>query len=89
MNCCSKFVDAVPTRPTRLFDLGKWFAPGAALLLIPKCPLCIVAYVAAVSGVGLSFTAAQNLRFALIAASITALAYLAIRSPLSKRRRLS
>ena len=78
-----------PARFKRLFDLAKWFAPGAALLLIPKCPLCIVAYVAAFSGVGLSLSAAHNLRLGLIAASVTAIAYLVIRSLLARRQRIN
>jgi len=89
MNCCSKFINTRPSRSKRLFDLGKWFAPGAALLLIPKCPLCIVAYVAAVTGVGLSLSTAHNLRLALIAASIAAIAFLVIRSLLGRSQRIN
>lgn len=80
MDCCSNFTRTEPTRYKRLIGLGKWFAPGAALLLIPKCPLCVMAYFAAFTGVGLSFSAAHNLRLTLIAVSVTAIAYLTIRS---------
>lgn len=85
MSCCGNFTNTGPTRYKRLFDLGKWLAPSAALLLIPKCPLCIMAYVAAITGAGLSFSAAHNLRLILIAVSVIAIAYLVIRSLLARR----
>lgn len=65
--------------------IGKWVAPGAALLLIPKCPLCIVGYFAAVTGIGLSFSTAQYLRSTLIAASFAGAAYLIGRMILARR----
>jgi hypothetical protein len=58
---------------------AKWLLPSALLLFIPKCPLCIVAYVAMFSGIGLSISTATNLRIALIAISSAALVYLASR----------
>ena len=73
VSCCQ------PHSLRKGFTIGKWVAPGAALLLIPKCPLCVVAYVAAVTGMGLSFSAAHNLRLGLIAVSLAAIAYLLIR----------
>lgn len=60
-------------------SISKWGAPGAALLLIPKCPLCIVAYVAAVTGLGISFSTAQYLRYTLVTAVLSAVAYVAVR----------
>ena len=51
--------------------------PGGALLLIPKCPLCIAAYIAAFSGLGVSVTAAAGIRYALITACVLAIGYFA------------
>ena len=60
--------------------VGKWVAPGAALVLIPKCPLCIVGYFAAVTGVGLSISTAQYLRVTLIVAIFVGAACLGLRT---------
>lgn len=79
MNCCK------PQTLRRGFAIGKWVAPSAALLLIPKCPLCIVGYVAAATGIGLSFSLAWYLRSALIAASLAGVVYLFARTILVRR----
>lgn len=43
-----------------------WALPTIALALIPKCPMCIVAYLAIGGGLGVSFTTAAHLRTALV-----------------------
>ena len=83
--CCGQDPTAVPGTFRRLCHLGKWFAPGAVLLLIPKCPLCIVAYAAMFGGIGLSVSAASDLRIFLIGASLAILTYLAVRTLLKAR----
>ena len=49
--------------------------PGAALLVIPKCPLCIVAYVTAFTGLGLSVGTASDMRTALIILCLAAILF--------------
>jgi len=66
-------------RGRRCAGAVSWFLPGAALALMPKCPMCLAAYVAMVSGVALPFSTASLLRFTLIAACVSSLAYLAFR----------
>lgn len=57
----------------RLGSFAGSILPGAVLMLIPKCPVCIIAYVTLISGVGLSIPAAANLRTALIVVSAVCL----------------
>jgi len=56
-----------------------WVIPGALLALLPKCPLCLAAYVALGTGFTMSFSSAHMLMRALTALSIGTLALLAIR----------
>ena len=75
----------------RFAALLRWAIPGALLALVPKCPLCVAAYVAVATGWGISFTAATVLRSSLIAIAWISLAYLVARlieRRLMRRRRI-
>lgn len=75
-NCCR----AEPKGSARrLGSFVSWVLPAAVLVLVPKCPLCIVAYVAIVTGIGLSVSTAESLRILLFAACVGPLAYLVAR----------
>jgi len=50
-----------------------WAIPSAILALMPKCPVCVAAYVALWTGLGLSLTTATYLRWAMIIVCIAAL----------------
>jgi hypothetical protein len=76
--CCVARSDVRPGMFGRIFQFAKWFTPGAVLILIPKCPLCIIAYIAAFTGIGLSVPAASGLRTLLISASVAGLAYIVL-----------
>jgi hypothetical protein len=69
-----------PRSVRRWFRSAEWAFPSAILLLLPKCPLCIVAYVAIVTGVGISATTAALLKEVLAIVCVTSLAYLVLRS---------
>jgi hypothetical protein len=56
-----------------------WFVPVLTLVLMPKCPLCLAAWFTLLTGVALPPSAAAGLRVTLIAASLVALAVLAVR----------
>lgn len=54
--------------------------PGILLMLIPKCPICLAAWIAFGTGIGISFTVAAWLRWGLIAIGIISLCYLIFKS---------
>jgi len=59
--------------------IGRWIVPIATLALMPKCPVCLAAYLALVSGIGISVTSAAYLRTSLLALSATTLLYLSLK----------
>jgi hypothetical protein len=60
----------------RIVELAGWLIPGTLLAFFPKCPLCVAGYVALATGLGISFTAAAYLRWALLAACLASLAFM-------------
>jgi hypothetical protein len=62
----------------RCLDTASWLVPGAILALTPKCPVCLAAYLAVWTGVGLSFRAAANLQLSLLILCVVALLCLAV-----------
>ena len=59
--------------------LFSWIAPGAVLTLMPKCPVCLAAYIALGTGIGVSVPVAENLRLAALVLSSAVLVALVIR----------
>ena len=72
---------AAPTGWRRgIAALIQWAIPITTLALVPKCPMCVAAYVVLFTGIGLSLSAATAVRWALIALSVAAIAYLLFRA---------
>ena len=61
----------------RCVDVFGWIIPGAILALLPKCPMCLAAYIALWSGIGLSFSAATHLRVSLLMLSVELILFMA------------
>jgi len=60
-------------------------ASTALMVLVPKCPMCIVAYIALVTGVGVSVSTAEYLRIGMMTLCVLALTYVAAKLFLKTR----
>lgn len=57
----------------------QWLFPATILVLMPKCPLCVVAYVALFTGVGIGVSTARSIQIGMVVLCFASLAYLALR----------
>jgi len=64
-----------------LLSLGVW-------VFMPKCPVCLAAYVALWTGLGLSFGAATYVRWLLLAVSGVLLGWIAARRAFAIRQKV-
>ena len=71
-------------RPASLWRRGAelvgWIVPSTALVLMPKCPVCVAMYLALFTGMGFSVTSASDLRTGVIILCIFALLCLTVKS---------
>jgi hypothetical protein len=78
-SCCHNIEIVKPTRMRRLLAASQWLVPSAILALMPKCPACVVGYVAIATGLGISLSVASFMQTTLILVCYASLAYLAFR----------
>jgi hypothetical protein len=84
-SCCrsrtSEVHPALP--PASLWRIGRamagWLGPGVTLVLLPKCPACVAAYVTLATGLGISLSAAAHLRVLVVSLCLASLSFFAAR----------
>jgi len=70
---------SAPSPRGRRAEIAGWLLPGATLALLPKCPLCVAAYVALGTGLSVSISTAAHIRTSLVIASVSVLMFVAAR----------
>ena len=76
--CCES--SRARTFARRFVDGFGWIIPDAILAILPKCPMCLAAYIAVWSGIGLSLSAATHLRLSLLILSVGLILFMAERN---------
>ena len=64
----------------RAVDLFSWIVPSAILALIPKCPMCLAAYIALWTGIGLSISTVIYLRVSVLVLCVGVILFVGARS---------
>jgi hypothetical protein len=60
----------------RVIGAVRWLLVGAAVVVVPKCPMCLAAWIALGTGVGISVTTAAYLRVGLAVMCAVSLVYM-------------
>jgi len=61
----------------RCHGVAGWMLPAGGLVLLPKCPACLAAYIAIATGIGISVSAATYLRVLLLTICVVTITYFA------------
>lgn len=73
-NVATDGLPAPSSRPRRSLTLTRWSLPALVLILLPKCPACLAAYIALGTGLSLTVAASSYLRWSLLALAVAAIA---------------
>ena len=60
-------------------SVARWIVPALVFALMPKCPACLAAYIAAGTGLGLSLSTATHLQTSLLILCASSLSYLVVK----------
>src|SRR5436190_5342111 len=78
--CCDAAGDRkTPAWLRRIREVLSWMLPSAILVLVPKCPACLAAHVALLTGLGLSLSTATYLRWALLLLCVASLLFMIVK----------
>ncbi len=78
--CCNVAGDRkTPRWVQRVREIFAWVVPSAILVLLPKCPACLAAYVALWTGLGLSLSTATYMRWAMLLFCVASLLFLIVK----------
>ena len=72
--CCEN--PRLRTFVRRCVDIAGWIVPGVILGLLPKCPVCLAAYLMMATGISISVAAAVSLRVFLVVLCVSSLVLL-------------
>ena len=80
MSACCRAADCpkIPTRLRRFREVFAWVVPSTILVLVPKCPVCLAAYVTLWTGLSLSLATATYLRWTMLFVCIASLLFLIV-----------
>jgi hypothetical protein len=77
--CCHAGRDRkTPMRVGKARTALAWILPSVLLVLLPKCPACVAAYVLLWTGLGLSLSVAAGLRYGLLFLCVASLLFLIV-----------
>jgi len=63
----------------RAWRSTQWLFPSTLLVLMPKCPFCVVAYVALFTGASISVSTARWLQVLMFVLCLASLTYIAVK----------
>lgn len=74
LSCCADCPNCPGTSKRRVTQVVGFLLSSVTLILVPKCPVCMAAYVALITGVSVSVAVASHLRLGLLMVCLSVLA---------------